>query len=92
MHFLDIMDVDLHLDFVFSLVSPHYVLLFSEFSDSYVLIWVYNNSVVVSLRQRPRTFNSHYLKNIYNQGYSKVRTTLMHVKLHYACRCIPWNK
>jgi hypothetical protein len=38
MHFLDIMDVDLHLDFVFSLVSPHYVLLFSEFSDSYVLI------------------------------------------------------
>jgi hypothetical protein len=52
------MDGDLHLDFAFSFVSSHYVLLFSRFSDSYVPTWVCNNSAVIFLRQRPETFNS----------------------------------
>jgi hypothetical protein len=56
------MDGDLHLDFAFSFVSSHYVLLFSRFSDSYVSTLVCNNSAVISLRQRPETFNSRYLK------------------------------
>jgi hypothetical protein len=43
------MDGDLYLDFAFSFVSSHYVLLFSEFSDSYVPTWVCNNSSVVFL-------------------------------------------
>jgi hypothetical protein len=38
MQIFRLMDGDLHLDFVFNLVSLHYVLPFSEFSDSAVPI------------------------------------------------------
>jgi hypothetical protein len=78
----------MHLNFVFNLVSSHYVLPSFEFSNSVVSIWVCNNSAIVYLRQRPGTWNSHYQKytHIFTDFACLGRT---HVLVCYTCTCGP---